>query len=183
MIVQCVSLSHIPSFSTGQTPATPLWRHLSDVIRHLSITKPISAILYPNRLSVDALHGQIAWALLLFLFFPPRRSAAGLWGRACQRNTRARLPSLTGTQIVISKVTRCWFARLAVSDWTYLLTNGHRDRAGRMLWETKCLWPQVFEGFSVFFFLHVIAGQVVAQSCWNPCGLSAVPLYQTHRSN
>lgn len=51
---------------------------------------------------------------------------------------------LTGTSIVISKVTSCWFARLALSDWTSPLTNVQWNKSGRKPGKTKCLQPLVF---------------------------------------
>lgn len=132
--------------TTGQRCAIHLWFHLEDVSHRLSITKPIFTILYSNRLSEAVCMTKLPKLYYYFLFF---FSHHWFWDRVCQVKTCTGLPSLTWTQIVISKVTRCWFARLAVSDWTYPLTNGHRDWAGRMLRETKCLWPQVLKVLSL----------------------------------
>lgn len=147
--------------TTGQRCAIHLWFHLEDVSQRLSITKPIFTILYSNRLSEAACMTKLPELYYYFHFFSS--SCHWFWDRACQVKTCTGLPSLTGTQIVISKVTRCWFAWLAVSDWTYPLTNGHRDWAGRMLHETKCLWPQVLKvlslspsiPLSLSFFIHI----------------------------
>lgn len=58
---------------------------------------------------------------------------------------------LTETSIVISKVTSCWFARLALSDWTSSLTNVQWNKSGRKSGKTKCLQPPFF--FLLFFYL------------------------------
>lgn len=51
---------------------------------------------------------------------------------------------LTETSIVISKVTRCWFVCLALSDWTSPLTNVQWNKSGRKPGKTKCLQPRLF---------------------------------------
>ena len=77
-----------------------------------------------------------------------------------RRRAGGRLDWDSNCHLESDKVLIC---RLAMSDWTSLLTNGHWNKPDSRVAMTKCLQPVL--GFFIFIYYHSSS-----QACLNSCG-------------